>query len=267
MHILPLAPQMKIPAGIPPPPPPPSPRFIDAAGMVSDNTRIQIAPGCLVKVRISVDRSIVGAIIEPEPSVGIPPGATLLPVPELQGQNMGGGVYRDTYEISWRPTRDFRHHTYPACLRVKDTLGPRTESTGKVEAVGGASGVAVEREHDRCYIYDMLRCRFCAKAEQSLEHVAAYWYGADWIQLWGVNPEITAPDRLPDNALLRLGPTYLVKKGDTLSRLADRYGMTLSQMRALNPEADEKSLNLGDALCIMPAVCPEGNREVTHTHI
>lgn len=42
-------------------------------------------------------------------------------------------------------------------------------------------------------------------AKQSLEHVAAYWYGADWIQMWGVNPEITVPDRLPDNALLRLG--------------------------------------------------------------
>ena len=40
---------------------------------------------------------------------------------------------------------------------------------------------------------------------QSLEHVAAYWYGADWIQMWGANPEITVPDSLPDNALLRLG--------------------------------------------------------------
>jgi hypothetical protein len=32
--------------------------------------------------------------------------------------------------------------------------------------------------------------------------------------------------------------------------------------RSLNPEADEKSLKPGDALCVMPAVCPEGNREV-----
>jgi len=256
IQILPLAPQMKIPAGIPPPPPPPSPRFIDAAGMVTENTRVQIAPGCLVKVRISVDRSVTGALVEPEPSVGIPPGATLSPVPELQGQDLGGGLYRDTYEIAWRPTRDFRHPTYPACIRVRDTLGSRSEASGTIDSLGGASGVELKREHDRCYQYDLLRCRFCAQAEQSLEHVAAYWYGADWIQLWGVNPEITVPDRLPDNALLRLGPTYLVKRGDTLLRLADRYGMTLPQLQALNPEADEKILKPGDALCIMPTVCP-----------
>ena len=66
-----------------------------------------------------------------------------------------------------------------------------------------------------------------------------------------------------DNALLRLGTTYLVKKGDTLLRLADRYGMPLPLLQSLNPEADEKSLKPGDALCIMPAVCPN-NREVGH---
>ena len=95
----------------------------------------------------------------------------------------------------------------------------------------------VKRVHDRCFHYDMLRCRFCsqvsldhksphfssppvpvavsrvcvrgeaggvqlkrcvvcvAQAEQSLQQVAAYWYGTDWIQLWGINPEITVPDR------------------------------------------------------------------------
>jgi len=128
---------------------------------------------------------------------------------------------------------------------------------GQVDPLGGASGVRVKREHDKCFQYDMLRCRACAQAEQSLQSVAGYWYGADWIQMWGANPEITVPDKLPDNALIRLGPTYLVKKGDTLLRLADRYGMTLEQMRTLNPEANEKTLKPGDALCIMPRVCTE----------
>jgi len=98
---------------------------------------------------------------------------------------------------------------------------------GQADPAGGASGVPVRREHDKCFQYDMLRCRFCAQAEESLQSVAGYWYGADWIQMWGANPEITEPDNLPDNALIRLGPTYIVKKGDTLARLADRYAMTL----------------------------------------
>jgi len=253
---LPLAPSMHLPAGRPPPPPVPSPRFVDGEGVLAENTRVQIAPGCLVKVRFSVHRSVQGAILEAEPTVGIPPGAKLYPVPEMQGIDRGDGLFEDVYEISWRPTRDFRHHTYPACLRVYDTLGDRSDSTGKVDPWGGASGVPLRREHDRCYVYDMLRCRFCAQAGQSLEHVAAYWYGADWVQLWGSNPEMTVPDALPDNALLRLGPTYLVKRGDTLQRLADRYGMSLVQLMALNPESDETNLKPGDALCIMPRTCP-----------
>jgi hypothetical protein len=36
-----------------------------------------------------------------EATVGIPKGAKLEAVPELQGQNLGGGLYRDVYEISW----------------------------------------------------------------------------------------------------------------------------------------------------------------------
>ena len=51
--MLPLDPPKEEPAGRPPPPPPPAPRFIDAEDALAENTRIQIAPGCLVKVRVS----------------------------------------------------------------------------------------------------------------------------------------------------------------------------------------------------------------------
>jgi len=110
-------------------------------GFLAETARIPIAPGCLVKVRVSVERCVQvcpslsihvcmyvcirvymyihihthkhthtqGANLEAEPTVGLPPGATLSRVAELTGIDLGGGLYRDTYEISWRPTREFRH--------------------------------------------------------------------------------------------------------------------------------------------------------------
>jgi hypothetical protein len=47
-------------------------------------------------VRVSVERSIQGATLVPEPTVGLPPGARLAEVPELMGKDLGGGVFRDT---------------------------------------------------------------------------------------------------------------------------------------------------------------------------
>jgi len=96
--------------------------------------------------------------------------------------------------------------------------------------------------------------------------------------MWGSNPEISTPDRLPSEILLRLGPTYHVKVlfesstdaqtlrndeslgkhlvetpmplnlyllkqgGDTLSRLAARFGMSLGALRKLNPDVTGDSL-------------------------
>ena len=53
INVLPLDPPMEEPAGRPPLPPPPAPRFIDSEDALAENTRIPIAPGCLVKVRVS----------------------------------------------------------------------------------------------------------------------------------------------------------------------------------------------------------------------
>lgn len=63
----------------------------------------------------------------------------------------------------------------------------------------------------RCVTFKMLRCRYCATEGQSLQHIAAYWWGADWIQIWGANSFIRNPNKMRPNELLTLGPTYIVK--------------------------------------------------------
>jgi hypothetical protein len=59
--------------------------------------------------------------------------------------------------------------------------------------------------------FKMMRCRYCATEGQSLQHIAAYWWGADWIQIWGANSFIRNPNKMRPNELLTLGPTYIVK--------------------------------------------------------
>jgi hypothetical protein len=48
-----LRPALEVPPGIPPASALAAPRFIDSPGMLGDGTRVQIAPGCLVKVSLS----------------------------------------------------------------------------------------------------------------------------------------------------------------------------------------------------------------------
>ena len=52
------------------------------------------------------------------------------------GVDLGDGVFKDEYEVSWLPSRDFRHHSYPACVRVADTLGSRSAATGAADPAG-----------------------------------------------------------------------------------------------------------------------------------
>jgi LysM repeat protein len=50
---------------------------------------------------------------------------------------------------------------------------------------------------------------------------------------------------------------YTVKAGDTLSRIAGKYGVTVDQIVKANPQIkDPNKLGLGDQLVIPPAVAP-----------
>jgi LysM repeat protein len=50
---------------------------------------------------------------------------------------------------------------------------------------------------------------------------------------------------------------YTVKAGDTLSRIAGKYGLTVEQIVKANPQIkDPNKLALGDQLVIPPAIAP-----------
>jgi LysM repeat protein len=46
--------------------------------------------------------------------------------------------------------------------------------------------------------------------------------------------------------------TYTVKPGDTLSSIAEKTGLTLARVQALNPELDSQSLQTGQRVKLSP---------------
>lgn len=215
---------------------------------VEHNGEVHIAAGCLVTIHVTVQRGPYNAHVEAEPSVGIPRGATL----EFEeSREAGEGVWQDTWRLQWRPSRDFLHRSYPACLLLRDELlaASPPPSTGPA--------ILHPRQQVFCVWYRMALCRACAEGGETLAGVAQRWYGLDWLQLWGANPEVLNPERVGANQELRLGPLYAVKPGDTLARLARRFKLSLSSLRRFNPQVGSGELLYeGQLLCVPPTVCP-----------
>jgi LysM repeat protein len=68
-------------------------------------------------------------------------------------------------------------------------------------------------------------------------------------------PTATLPASLPEPEIINGGvaqsggaTTYTVKSGDTLAAIADRFGVSLDDLRAANPDLDPASLSVGDSV-------------------
>jgi LysM repeat protein len=46
------------------------------------------------------------------------------------------------------------------------------------------------------------------------------------------------------------GSRYIIKAGDTFSKLAQRYGLSLAAIRAFNPGVDPTNLQVGQMICL-----------------
>jgi LysM repeat protein len=57
-----------------------------------------------------------------------------------------------------------------------------------------------------------------------------------------------SPHRATTAAVRRLPPYWIVRPGDTLTQIADRTGLTLSELEAFNPSADPGALVPGQRL-------------------
>jgi LysM repeat protein len=69
-----------------------------------------------------------------------------------------------------------------------------------------------------------------------------------------VPPAVVAPKPREIVSSARvLEPSYTVEAGDTLARIADRFGTSVQRIQALNDLADPRALRIGAKLVIPPA--------------
>jgi peptidoglycan endopeptidase LytF len=67
-------------------------------------------------------------------------------------------------------------------------------------------------------------------------------------------PGTQPPSRCPAGTF-----SYVVKAGDTLGQIAQRYKVSISAIIALNPGLDPSNLQIGQVICIpLPGTCPGG---------
>ena len=108
-----------------------------------------------------------------------------------------------------------------------------------------------------CLNFQVAKCKYAVSLEQSIAEVASI-FGTDWIQVFNLN-DLSTPDHiLFKNQVLNVGHKYVVGIGDTVLRIARRFGTTEASIKFLNYELGElqtTNISLGQELCIIPNSC------------
>mmetsp|Transcript_22461 Transcript_22461/g.50614 ORF Transcript_22461/g.50614 Transcript_22461/m.50614 type:complete len:344 (+) Transcript_22461:218-1249(+) len=115
---------------------------------------------------------------------------------------------------------------------------------------------------------EIRQCNACILKGEGLNAFAKRFY-THWLQVFSSNPEIDRnPNQIMENSVIRLGPLYSVRTGDTLMSLATKFGVTVNQLlfwnqflRSTASYASDGSIQLsqsispGQLLCILPKTC------------
>lgn len=140
--------------------------------------------------------------------------------------------------VKWSPQagKDERLEGYKACFVASDLYGIMRST--------------------RCFTVRVRKCKYCLQADETLADVGRR-FQVDWLQIYMANPHIPTPDQVPrDLATINTGVFYTVRAGDYLQLVGQRFFMTESQLRLLNPDVPQNGLiTPGMDLCIMPPVC------------
>eukprot|EP00286_Rhodomonas_abbreviata_P018851 CAMPEP_0181303768 /NCGR_PEP_ID=MMETSP1101-20121128/8747_1 /TAXON_ID=46948 /ORGANISM="Rhodomonas abbreviata, Strain Caron Lab Isolate" /LENGTH=673 /DNA_ID=CAMNT_0023409389 /DNA_START=80 /DNA_END=2101 /DNA_ORIENTATION=+ len=176
------------------------------------------------------------AAVSPDPMYPLPMGAELVPHDSLNFVN--------SQILSWTPTRGMEGHNFSFCLRVGDA------------AIHTNSFLA-------CTDVMVMKCEVCTEAGDTL-HSVALDYQTDWLQLWGANPNVTAPNKLEQYKVLNLGPIFTTNRDENPSVLSSRFSMTMDGLASVNPDLRGKPmLESGTDVCIVPRICGAGGMEGT----
>ena len=112
-----------------------------------------------------------------------------------------------------------------------------------------------------CIMLRVPKCLYRVKEGQTLLDIAEL-YGINWLQLWALNKDISRPEGhgLPGGIkagdIVHVGQLVLVRRGDSLERIAARFGTTLRQVIELNYDITAtRPLVAGQLVCLVPSTC------------
>jgi len=104
-----------------------------------------------------------------------------------------------------------------------------------------------------------VRTRLCSYTASEGETLASmtrrYQLSTNWLNVWNANPALTDPDlHLTASTVVKLGPTYTVRAGDTLASIAAEFSTTVKKLLAVNPAVDMvpgEQMQQGTPLCVL----------------
>jgi len=191
------------------------------------------------------------------PTHGLPVGATYVGVGENAGPkgvvNAVAGTAGASGKFSWTAVRGQEGFNYRICFAGGDVFDYRMVTC--------------------CTDIEVQKCKYVVQAGDSLVMIAEN-YDTDYMQLWMTNPHLKNPGAiLPQHSSLDVGVTYTARQGDSLSDLAQRFGMydDIDRILAVNPDLyfrmvsgremmkppqdPDYTLYEGDHICVVLPTC------------
>jgi hypothetical protein len=175
----------------------------------------------------------------------LPLGSVLSPVskdPSVQ-------VAKVEQNMSWVPQARSGGESGTFCFTASDVRG----------AQGGPGGGSAQV----CYQYEVPKCLYRVRDGEAMVDVADK-FGMSWLQLWSLNKDIRRPEghggpgALQEGYIIHIGQLVQVRSGDTLPKLAARFGTTLRQVLNLNKDITaSQTLVGGQHVCLVPSSCVE----------
>ena len=153
------------------------------------------------------------------------------------------GVERQTsVTVRWFPDATYGGFSGDVCFNAADSGGDHRVAN----VVKGCVVISVER------------CKWFVQTEDTLVQVAAR-FDTNWLQVWHFNPTILHPDNaLPPGLVIHTGHLYNIEPSDSLAALADRFGTSISKIRANNWDMGgmpDSGLRLDQTICVIPSSC------------
>jgi len=188
----------------------------------------------------------------------MPPGASLAPqvehvaakdhtVTSFLGVNDTSTTHCPTQSrvFSWKIPHTYGGYKGRHCFYATDQCGEEEHCSGGLDT------------SELCLDFQVAKCKYAVSLEQTIAEVASI-FGTDWIQVFNLNDLATPDYLLFKNQVLNVGHKYVVGTGDSVLKIARRFGTTDTSINFLNYELGElhtTDISVGQELCIIPNSC------------